>query len=135
MTTSLPFPWLPLCETTPAARKFCDPRALSRKGSSVLLCEQPFFRFCQGGARLVVRARKIEIQFVERRCDDLRDLPALVMFVVRRDCVPRRPRTRRRAKAFLVSGHVLVPAVALVEVAGIELPVLLRLVDALEESL
>src|SRR5690348_2413642 len=56
------------------------------------------------------------------------------MFVVRWNRVPRRPRPRCRAKAFLVSRDVLVPTVALVEVAGIELPVLPRLVDALEES-
>src|SRR5687768_181906 len=56
------------------------------------------------------------------------------MLVVRGHGVPRRPWSPGLPKAFLVGGDVVVPAVALVEIARIELPVLLGLVDTLEEA-
>src|SRR6188508_57798 len=55
------------------------------------------------------------------------------MLVVGWHDVPWRPRRRRHAEGFFVSEHVVVPAVAFVEVAEIEFPVLFRFVDTLEK--
>ena len=57
------------------------------------------------------------------------------MLVVRRHRIPWRPGLGRRTKAFLVGEEIIVPAIALVEIAEIELPVLLGFVDSLEKAL
>src|SRR6185503_288867 len=106
----------------------------SRSPKLIALREEPCFRFCQGGARLFIGPREVHAQTVERRGDELRDRPPLIVLVVGGNGVPRRPRARRHAKAFVVGGDVVVPAIALVEIALIELPVLLRLVDTLEKA-
>ena len=63
-----------------------------------------------------------------------RDRPVAVPLAIRRDDVPRRDVRRRPLDRLPVGRHVLVPQHAVVEVAGVVLPVLRRVVQALEQT-
>src|SRR5262245_58423007 len=77
--------------------------------------------------------RKTEAQIPPRRDDGGGNDHAREPFVVRGDDVPGGPRARGAPDHVLVGRHVLLPGAALEDVAEGELPVLVGLVEALEE--
>src|ERR1700722_233681 len=77
---------------------------------------------------------KFHFQIFQRVEDDLRDDEARVDFIVRRNDKPRRVFCARRAEAFFVGGHVLLPKIPLLDVIAAELPVFLRIVNARKKA-
>ncbi len=72
---------------------------------------------------------------MERIQDNLGNSQAGVFLIVGGNDVPGRVMGACRLQASLVSLHVVLPVFPLVNVRGAELPVLVRLINALEESL
>src|SRR4051794_2088999 len=72
---------------------------------------------------------------LERLDDDAADRPVAEPLAVGRNDVPRRVLGRRACDRLLVGAHVLVPALALGEVAAAKLPALLRVFEALAQAL
>ena len=85
-------------------------------------------------AALRARLGVSHFEFIERIEDNLgHDQPG-ILFVVGGDDVPGRVMGAGGAQASLISLRVLLPVFPLVDVRDAELPVLARLIDALEEA-
>jgi len=74
------------------------------------------------------------LEITERIQDNLGNNQPGILFVVGGDDVPRRVMGAGGAQASLISLRVLLPVFPLVDVRDAELPVLARLIDALEEA-
>ena len=75
------------------------------------------------------------LKFVKRIQDNLgNDQPGILLIIGGND-VPGRVMGAGRGQASLISSHVMLPVLPLVNVRDAEFPVLVRLINALEESL
>jgi hypothetical protein len=81
------------------------------------------------------RLRIARIELVERVGEDVGDGQVAEPLPVRRDDVPGRLRGRAARQRLLVGGDVVVPALALLEVAEPELPALVRIIETRLEPL
>src|SRR3954453_15326841 len=80
------------------------------------------------------KTRPLQLEAVDGPHEDGGDERLREPLLVGGDYVPRRPGRRRRAQRGVVSGEVLVPALTLLDVVGVERPLALGRVQAREEA-
>ncbi|MGB7758804.1 MAG: HAD-IC family P-type ATPase [Bryobacteraceae bacterium] len=106
------------------------PFDFTRRMMSVLVEDRfQFLRAFRGGCGIR------HFQFAERIQNNLGNSQASAVLIVGGNDVPWRVMGARRLQASLVSLHVMLPIFPLVNVRGAEFPVLVGLINALEESL
>src|SRR6185369_7903065 len=104
-----------------------------RRGSGSRPSEAPP-RFRQRHQLFLRRLWKRQIKTLERVSDHIGDCKPREPFVIRRHDEPRRVARSGPRQHLLVGALVLVPSIALVQIARLELPVLRRLVQPLQQA-
>src|SRR5512134_2104582 len=103
------------------------------KGTTLLRHQQLAHR-CQLPALVLVHLRIVEVERSERLDDGGADYDARKPLVVRRHHVPRRVLGRRLPDHLLIRRHVVLPVAALARIGRREFPVLVRIVEPLQET-